>query len=472
MIKKLKSGHWPIFLLSSLSSVGNLFLPILLVRLLTPEDIGMYKIFFLHLSAIPFYVMAGGPIHSVYFWVGKGREERVQYINAAWILTLLLSSLVLIIGLPLQNHIGIQLDLTSRYILVMLFTGLLTCPASLFTETSIAYGKSALGSIFETIFEITKAAGFIFIGWKYKSLSGIFVYFAVLTSIKFVVSSYLNHRLNMVSLKTDQEHVKKVFMYCLPISLSGLLGFFIDKIDLLLLSSNLDVSSFAYYSMGCLIVPPLYLLEMSVQKVLIPNLSKSYVAQDWKGASEKFRNSIRDIGLLIVPSIFGLVIFATPIVKILYTKQYLDSAIYLQIFAFSYLLLMIPHDSVARATGNTGWILKMYLFVTPISLIGAGVAAKYIGVYGVLIVTITIKFIPKFCGLKLSKDLMNWNWKEMFPLKDLGSYVLLCSLLGIGCFSVKQLFYSDIEWFLVCGTSFALLYLATIYFITKRRHHD
>ncbi|MCY7391894.1 MAG: hypothetical protein LH647_10530, partial [Leptolyngbyaceae cyanobacterium CAN_BIN12] len=58
------------------SSVGNLFLPIILVRLLSLEDIGVYKVFFLHLSAIPYLAMAGGPLHSVFYWAGRGIEER------------------------------------------------------------------------------------------------------------------------------------------------------------------------------------------------------------------------------------------------------------------------------------------------------------------------------------------------------------------------------------------------------------
>lgn len=471
MLKNLKSGHWPVFLFSSVSSIGNLFLPIILVRLLLPEDIGVYKIFFLHLSAIPFLVMAGGPIHSVFYWVGKGDEERKKYINATWILTLILSSLVLVIGLPLKEQIASHLDLPHKYIVILLLTGFLTCPSGHFTETSIAMGKSALGSIFDTLFELVKASGFIFIAWKYRTIDTLFLYFSIILLFKFLISTFLNHKYNAVGTTTDKDHLKKVFTYCLPMSLSSCLGFFVDKIDLFILSTHLDSTSFAFYSMGCLVIPPLYLLEMSVQKVLIPSLSKNYLEKNFKEASASFRKAIGDIGLLIIPSIFGLIVFATPIVKILYTEQYIESATYLQLFALSYILLMLPHDSVARATGNTKWILKVYLIVTPIALVGAAVAAKFAGVKGVLIVTILVKFIPKFLGLKLSKTLMNWKWHEMFPIKHLVTYIAICSILTVGCFVLRGFFFSDIEWFLVCGTGFALLYLSTVYILLKKGRH-
>lgn len=471
MFEKLKSGHWPIFMLSSISSIGNLFLPIILVRLLSTEDMGIYKIFFLHFSAIPFLVLAGGPVHSVFYWVGKNQEEKEKSLNATLVLSLLLSALVLIIGFPFRVYISEHFDVPLKYVSILLLTGFLSAPAGHFAEATIALGKSALGSIIDTIFELFKAGGIIFVAWKYRNLEALFYYFGFILLLKFVLTNLLNRKINHITFKTDVAHIKKVLSYCFPISLSGCLGFFVDKIDLLILSSFLDNSSFAFYSMGCLVVPPLYLLEMSVQKVLIPSLSKAYVARDWNGAAESYRKAIRDVAFLIIPSIFGLMVFASPIVRMLYTDQYLDSVPYLQLFALTYLLLMLPHDSVARATGRTKWVLKIYLLVTPISLISALLAAKYSSAKVVLIVTILIKFIPKFLGLKLSKDLMNWDWKQMFPIKQLSLYTAICAGLSVICLLARNFFEKDINWFLTCGSGFAIIYLGTVYLLMKKGRH-
>jgi hypothetical protein len=95
-------------------------------------------------------------------------------------------------------------------------------------------------------------------------------------------------------------------------------------------------------------------------------------------------------------------------------------------------------------------------------------AAKYVGVKGVLIVTILVKFIPKFLGLRLSRQLMNWQWREMFPVKKLGIYVGICTILSLACIILKGIFASDVQWFLVCGTGFAIIYLVTIYTLFKQ----
>ena len=472
MLKKLSKGHWPIFLLSSLSSIGNLFLPLFLVRLLSTQDIGIYKIFFLHLSAIPFIVMAGGPVHSVYYWAGKEGQEKQDYLNATWTLTLLLSSLVLIIGLPLRHYLSDVLGLPVEYITIMLVTGFLICPSSHYSEVTIASGKTLRGSLFGTSSEILKAIGFILIASQTGDLYWVIVFYCALLIVKISIGGYLNKRLNQVRLNTDWGHIKKVLIYCLPISFTGCLGFFVDKIDLLILSGKLETTSFAFYSMGCLVIPPLYLLEMSVQKTLIPNISRSYLQKDWAEGAKQFRKSIADIAFLIIPSLFGLFVFARPIVSILYTDKFIESVPYLQIFAFSYLLLIFPHDSVPRATGKSSWILKIYCTITIISLVTVYFASSWVDTKTILMISVALKFIPKFWGLRFSKQLMNWQWRDMFPIQKLLSYMILSLTLSVCSVLARGLFRNDLEWFIVCGSLFAAIYLPLIIYSGKKFQKD
>lgn len=472
MLQKLSKGHWPIFLLSSVSSLGNLFLPLFLVRMLSTEDIGIYKIFFLHLSAIPFIVMAGGPVHSVYYWSGKEGQEKQDYLNATWTLTLLLSSIVLIVGFPIRHYLSEVLGLPVEYVTIMLVVGFLTCPAAHYSEVSIASGNTLRGSLFSTSWEMTKALGFILLALQTGNLYWVIVFYAILLSTKICIAGFLNKKFNSVSLNTDWAHIKKVMIYCLPISFTGCLGFFIDKIDLLLLSGRLETASFAYYSMGCLVIPPLYLLEMSVQKTLIPAISRNYLQKEWSEGAKNFRKGVGDIAFLIIPSIFGLVTFAYPIVSILYTDKFIDSVPYLQIFAFSYFLLLFPHDSVPRATGQSNWILKIYVAITIISLTTVYLASLWVDTKTILMISVALKFLPKFWGLRFSKKLMNWEWKDMFPVQKLMSYILLSLALSVGSVMARGLFSTDKMWFIVCGGIFAVIYLGLVLTIGKKKLRD
>ena len=467
MFKKLKNGHWPVFLMSSLSSLGNLFLPIILVRILTPEDVGFYKIFFLHYGALPYLFMAGGALHSVYYWVGRPESERQRYLNATWVVTIMFSSLIFLIGYPLKPFVSSYLDIPREYIFILLLSGSMTCMAGHFAETSIALGKNK-GMFIETIIEFIRVIGFILIAWYFKDIYIIFLFFLVHMVFRLSLVVGLNRSMNHIGITTGKEEIVKVIKYALPMSFTGLLGFFVEKLDLLILSSHLSAHDFAFYSMGCLVVPPLFLLEMSVQKTLIPALSKSYVEKDSELGSKSFRKAIKDISFLMIPAIFGLLTFAEPIIEFLYTSEYLESVIFLKIFAFSYILLMLPHDSVARAAGKTDWILKIYLIITPLLLVGGYFASQHYGAEGVLILTLILRLIPKYWGLRLSKRIMNWQWSEMFPTKHLFLFIVICSLLTFISVMVSYFFETAYNWFLVCGPIYGIVYLVLAYKLGKK----
>ncbi len=463
MLKKLKEGHWPIFILSSFSSFMNLFLPIILVRILAPSEIGLYKIFFIHLMVFPFLFLIGGPVQSVYYWVGKKEEERAGYLHSTWALTAILSLLVLIVSLPFINFISSWLDFPTKYSFLMIFSGSLLVLSGHYGEAKTALGDRITGTSFNTGFEVIKVLSILITAWITKDVGSIFFAYTIVFLSKLIISSILGYKAKTLSFNFDKEKIKEVFWYCFPISLSALLGFFVDKIDLLILSSYLDSEGFAFYSMGCLVVPPLILLDMSVQKVLIPKLSTLYNEKKFEVASEHFRKAISDTSFLIIPAIFGLIFFAEPIVTLLYTDKYQSSAIFLKIFAIGYLQYTIPHDAIPRASGNSGWILKIYLVTTPISLVAVFLAAKYSGAEAALTAAIILKFFPKFFGILYSKKLMNWGWKDVFPYSRILLYSMVALALSLISLFVKSFFTTELIWFFVCAPIFAAVYLGTLY---------
>jgi len=471
MLSKLKQGHWPLFLLSSFSSFANLLLPIILVRLLTPDSMGVYKIFFLYLSILPFLFLTGGPANSVYYWVGKPAGDRERYIQSCWSLTTLLSIMILVIGLPLSGLIAKYTSITHEYVIYMLIAASLWVPSSHFGECSVAYGKTITGAVFATSFSLLRIGLIIVSAYYLDDIKYIFMIHTAVFGFKFIVVLFLGIKNKYISFDFDYDKIKEVFRYALPISLSGLLGFFVDKIDMLILSSYLPIDEFAFYSMGCLIIPPLYILDTTVQKVLIPKLSSLYIESKKDIAIDYYKKAVSDLSFLIIPAIFGLFVYADSIVKLLYTEQYASSAVFLKIFAFSYLLNILPHDAIPRATGHSSWILKIYLITTPISLAVVFYCAKYIGAHGALTAAICLKFLPKIVGIIYSARIMNWKVYDMFPYKRLFLYTSISLILSILSYIAKPYFSDSLHWLYVCAPIFAIIYLAILY-VPFRRTSD
>lgn len=458
LIKRLSLNHWPVFLLGNISSVINLFLPIILVRLYSPEDMGLYKTFFLYLSLIPFVVMAGGPLNSVYYWMGK-TDNQNEYLQATWLVTLTLSSLILIPGTIVILLFHQHFSLSVPVMFMLLISGFLVCPSGHYNEVSIAKGKVFVGAGLSVCFEVIKTIGFVFIAWKYRDINTLFYYFFTIMVLSSILMTYLGLKNNTVTFKWNKARAKEILKYSMPVSLSSCLLFITEKADLLIISAYVSAESFAFYSFGCLIIPPLYLLETSIQKTLIPKLSIHYEKQNFNQMVLDFKKAISDISFLMIPAIFGLIVFATPIIHLLYTSKYADSVIYLQIFALSYILLMIPHDSILRASAKTDTILKVYCYLTPLSFLIIYLSVKFLDLKWALIIGLLLKLIPKIYCLNISAKIIKHKVTDLIPYMMLFKYTFMSVLLSLMSFFVKPLFANELQWFLVISPLFAITYI-------------
>ncbi len=460
-LRALKHGHWPVFLVSILSALTNLFLPIVLVRLLNPHDIGLYKIFFLYAHSITYLSLAGGPLYSVYYWIGK-KENHNEYIEQAWILSFMLSLISALIGLLFSLQIAHLIALSTEQTILLLLSAITSAPGSFYGEYLIAKGKGIQGSLFNGGFEIVKSIIIVGLVWIYRDIDVAFWSFTILFGLKMIIAFLYGHRRKIFSFNLNWDRLKEVWQYCAPLSLAGALGFFLERIDLILLSSQLSTTQYAFYSMGCLLVPPLYLLEMSVSKVLVPNLSKSFHENDFDGMVKFYKKAQKDIGYLMIPAVFGLIIFSRPIIEILFTSQYSQSAQYLQLYALTYLSYIIPHDAVARSTGHSKWVLKIYLALTPLSIIVVAISARFFGPVGALISSMTFMFLPKIPGLLFSSQVMKQKISQIIEWRGLSVYVIVNLFLTILCFGTRPFFASEKMWFIVIGPLYALLYLGIV----------
>lgn len=460
-IHKLKSGHWPVFLISMISAITNLFLPVVLVRILDPEDIGIYKIFFLYAQSITFLSLTGGPLYSVYYWIGK-KENSLRYLEHAWVLSFGLSILTAIIGLIFSSQISRFITISEPQTILLILSAITAAPSSFYGEYLIARGRRINGSLFNSGFEIIKAIVIISLVYVTRHINAAFWGFTALFIVKLILAMHLGKKEGLLSFKIEREKLKEVWKYCAPLSIAGALSFFLEKVDMILLSSRLSAESFAFYSMGCLIVPPLYILEMSVQKVLIPALSSSYHAEDPLSMIQHYRKAQSDIAYLIIPAVFGLIIFNRPIIEMLFTAQYLESATYLKIFAFSYLAYIIPHDAIPRATGQTRWVLKMYLILTPLSILVVYLSAGQWGAKGALISSIFFFYLPKIPGLIYSSRITQSPIVKLIAWRALGLFILINIPLTVLSLMTKSYFQSEQMWFLVISPLYAIIYLVLV----------
>ncbi len=458
---KLNSSHWPIFVIGNFNALINLLLPLVLVRIFDPEEMGLYKIFFLYVGLIPFFTMTAGILTSVYYWVGD-KVNFPKLSSAIWQLIFTFSlAAVLPIFLILLFLLKDQ-NLSYLDIALITFSSLLAAPSAIYGEYTMASGRSVRSLILGTSFEVIKVTGFIFIAYQYRDIKFVFYFFSLMMLGSFILMNTLAYQEGAFNFKREKKDWKKALDYSFPISLSAALVMIIEKADQLILATFLSTTDYAFYTLGCLVVPTILILESSIQKKLIPNLSSLYQKQEIQSMQRILKEAIEGIAFLTIPSIFGLILYSDVIIEILYTKEYLEASFFLKVFALNYFMYLIPHDSLLRSTGQTKILLKINIVFATLSLLIILICAYLSTATITLGVSIVLKLGYRAYLLNKSCAITGIHFVSLYASRKILSYMIFSFVLSTACWFGNRFFENQTLAFLINGGLFALIYLLTL----------
>lgn len=458
-----RQSHWPLTILMGASSLLSLFLPLVLVRVLNPTQMGFYKLFFLYSATAPWILLSAGLSNGLYYWAGQNDRRKVSF-EVTWTLQLLWSFGVLVLGALLWPWVRIEnlFSLESPLLFALLVVSIaVTIPSTFLEEARIASGQTRWAAWYGTFWEFAKAVTLMSSGLYFRSVTALACSYCAVIGLKLLCSSFLTWRLGYARLSLSTETTRAVLRYALPSSLAAALSVIIGYCDQFILGQKLPAAEFAVYSLGCLSVPPLLIFEQSVNKVLIPRLSESLVTQPIAHSMKLFRRAVMDLGLWLTPAAAGLFFFAGPITRLLFTSRYPEAEVYLQIYSASYLLYIIPYDAWARAEGRSTWILKTIAVFSVVSFVATFAGASWQGAGGGARAAL-ILFLASQAGLRLyslwSLKNQQVSLRKLLPGKALLRFLLSSLVIGVITQYLSHQFEKEIIGLLVMGTVFWILY--------------
>lgn len=455
-------SHWPLSILSSLCALLNMAMPLLLVRILSPEEIGRFKIFFLYLLIAPALSLGSGLLNGISYWSGKREaQDRINDSSVSIIfLAVLFGSLLIIFRQSLTELLGWP----GEYFLIFILASFAVIIGNFFEEACIASGKVWRGAIFHSVFELLRTGLVLFSALYFKDLFPVLFVLSLILLTKAIVGVFAGFFwLGIFRPRLSLNGLSRVWRYAFPVSGAAIFGLLVNNADQLILSHYLSVGDFAYYALGCLSVPPLLILEHSITRVLIPQLSQAFEMKDKTRAQELYRRAVEQLGFLLIPAVCGLIVFSKPIIELLFTERYASASIYLSIYALSYLMLIVPYDSLPRARGQGNWILANFASFSTITLLLCAVLTSKFGATGALVGLICGQTMMRTYGLIYIRRTTDWKWSEFLPLEDLRLFLTFSLLLsGLSLF-MRPMFMNDLYWMLICGSAFLLFYFFCVF---------
>jgi len=456
-------SHWPLSLLSGSVALITLAMPLVLVRILEPAEIGAFKVFFLYLTIVPAFALTSGITSGLAYWSGQGeRREVALHVSGTLMLCLGFTFMVgAVILEPLIARLTGWVPLEAYAFGIALLGGV---AGGFFEEAAIVSGRLWRGACFHAGFELLRAAVMIGTAITTRSLVAVLMAHAVLVTIKVVVGYALAALLGAFRLTLNPIALREVLSYALPVSIAWVFGIFVLYADQAVLSAFVSRTEFAFYAIGCLAIPPLFILEQSVVRVLLPQLSQAFSEGRTSDGAWLYRTAVHQLAFLLIPAVMGLITFAEPIIDLLFTATYASSAAYLQLFALTYLFLMLPYDAVPRARGEGRWILRTFVLFSIVALGVTTFLTRGFGPFGALTALLcTGAGLRVWAGYYITRT-TEWRLREFLPLPSIGFFGVVAIGLAFPVREARALFVSDLHWFLVAGSGFALVYLLIAFY--------
>ena len=380
----------------------------------------------------------------------NGKDKAINYTNNVVNLVMLLCTIIVIIGLiftePIVNLFAsgfkgetLQLAITfTRITLVgVYFTGLIFV-FSAFLQIKEVFLIPVLMGL---------PANFIFIGTFFISSKTNIYYLSIGSLIAIasqfvllIIYSYKKNYRYKLTLDFKDKYIKKMIVLALP----AIFGSSIAQINILIdrtLASGITIggiSALNYAHTINLIIQGV--IVGSITTVLYPKISKMAVNNNIDEMKKHISGAVTAVNVFVIPSTVGYMIFAQPIVKLLYGRGEFDSNAVLltssALFYFSIGMISISHreilSKVFYSLQDTKTPMINAATALVLNIILNLILSRFLGVGGLALSTsISIIFCSSLLFINLRKKIGNFGIKTIL----ISFAKLLIASLFMGGFS-------------------------------------
>jgi O-antigen/teichoic acid export membrane protein len=467
----LKIQSLSLFVGKVLAFIVQFITPIILVRILTKTDYGIYQQF--HLFAGLLLPVLGLCLNTslFYFYPVSEQEDRKAYIIQTFFILSFVGIAFLIISLNYHHFIFNIFSLPEldryRYIIPLYILFMLVSSISDFL---FILEKKIKFNIFyypvEMLIRLVLILGFLF---STKNTWGCLMGLLVYSFIRFLFISiylaikYLNNIKHIVS-KIKSGSVIEQLKYSLPFVGGVLLETITRKFDKILLNKYIEPSQYAIYAVAFFSIPLVTMLFASINDVVVPEISRYAHADNKKKAAELWHKVIEKTSSVAIPSIFFFSIMAEEVIVLLYTKNYAESAIYYRIYLLSFLFTMTSFGLVLRGFKKTIFFFRANLIGAIVTISIGYFLIKNFLIMGAMITAIIGIGVPIIIVIYYEKKLLNLTFSNWMPWDKIVKIALITILASLIILPIKIMQINNILTLLITG----VIYFPIIVFMEYR----
>ena len=447
--------------------VGFVFtfaIPLVLVRVFSQSEFGVYKQVFL-VAVTVMQLLQLGMAPSLYYFVPRDEGGGRKYVMQAAILMSLtgaLGGLAVLVGAPIIGRLFdtpafvFYLPLIALYILI-------ATPARLVSTVPTVHRRSAFAGSVLAASDLVRATAVIAAALIGRSLEAV-LWAAIGTEVlrAFGLAVYLRLWGGDSSERPSFRSLVPQLRYALPFAVAMLFELGLDSFHQYYVAASVSASDFAIYAVGLLNVPVLGMMVHSVVEVMIIRASTAYRAGDLEELRRLWRTAVERLAVVILPCWALGQVFAADAIGLLFGMAYLPSVPILRVFLSTLLLLLIVDHGILRATGDTGYVLKALMLgfgASVVALLVLTPKSMMLGAIAAYVVGLLVARLVGLVRVAHRLDVRVWSLVPLRSLARIGAATAGASIAATAAFAIEP----TIPRLMAGGVLFAAIYGALVY---------
>lgn len=312
-----------------LSLLLGFILPLILVRILTKNDYGLYAQFNVILSFCMVFFSFGFSSELYYSYpLAKDKEKRILVFQSLMLLFLAAGLSVFILYIPaIQNYFisDSSFEESYLYLVVAIF---LSIPEVLITSLYVLNHDNITSAFFLPLMTVLRVVLILCLYWLYPYIETVFVAIILSSMIKLLyVIKYTYHVMDNHGRGkiVDWNILKSQLRYSIPLGMASSVRIFVQQMDKLIILSFVSPSVYAIYSIAFYGVPGLTQVYLSISQVYIPRMSIAYKEADIQTLLGLYHSMVSKTLSYTIPILLIIMLFADPIVPFVFSSKYIDN---------------------------------------------------------------------------------------------------------------------------------------------------
>ncbi|OLC28320.1 MAG: hypothetical protein AUH31_09600 [Armatimonadetes bacterium 13_1_40CM_64_14] len=454
------------------AAMFSIAVPLLLVRLLTVREFGVYKQLFLILDTALVILPLGFSLSAFYFFP-REPARKAQVVGNILLIHVLVGALggVLVVGVPALPAAILNTPDLAAYAPILGLAILLWVGSSFIEFVAIAHGEARLAALIVLGIQLLRSALLVAAAVVFGSLRTL-AYAAVICGFvqSAFVLGYVRSRFSDLRWRVDWHLMRAQLRYALPLAYAGLLWWLQGFVHHYFVSNRFGAAVYAVYAVGSFQLPIVGIMQESVGSVVIRRINELRRRNETQEMIRLATQTVRTLAAFAFPLYALLLVTGREFITVLFTQRYSASW---PIFAVNLTLIPLSIsapicDAVFRACPEElPFFVKARTALAVPLLTGLWIATARFSLVGAVAVVVGVTLLERLVLGVRAAHVLGLSWPDLGRFRDAARLGGAAGVAGVSTHLVRGILLANglmapLALLVLCSAVFTVLYLGTV----------